>query len=135
MSAYEIGHRAYTAGVILHPFKLLSAEERYMSALQKDTEFTEGAVLPALPLYAHLVQSGDRAFMSLCRMALWLKRKIKDKDTSKEARRRMADTLDLVEYNIDYMKTNRKECDDFVQAIADNLWDNGATVAEARGWN
>ena len=130
MYAYEIGHRAYTAGVILHPFT-----ERYMAALQKDTEFTEGVVLPALPLYAHLVQSGDRAFMSLCRMALWRKRKIKDKDTSKEARRRMADTLDLVEYNIDYMKTHRKECDDFVQAIADNLWDNGATVAEARGWN
>lgn len=129
MSAYEIGHRAYTAGVIL-PFT-----ERYMTALQKDTAFTEGVVLPALPLDAHLVQSGDRTFQSLCRMALWLKRKIKDKDTSKEARRRMADTLDLVEYNIDYMKTHRKECDDFVQAIADNLWDKGATVAEARGWN
>ena len=132
MSAYEIGHRAYIAGVILHPFT-----ERYMSALQKDGKLNPDVdiPLPALPLYAHLVQSGDRTFQSLCRMALWLKRKIKDKDTSKEARRRMADTLDLVEYNIDYMKTNRKECDDFVQAIADNRWDNGATVAEARGWN
>ena len=129
MSAYEIGHRAYTAGVIL-PFTDL-----YEAALHKDTEFTEGVVLPTLPLDVHLVQSGGRTFQSLCRMALWLKRKIKDKDTSKEARRRMADTLDLVEYNIEYMKTHRKECDDFVQAIADNLWDKGATVAEARGWN
>lgn len=127
MSVYEIGHRAYTAGVILHPFT-----ERYISASPIWTTANPSA---ALPLYAHLVQSGDRTFMSLCRMALWLKRKIKDKDTSKEARRRMADTLDRVEYNIDYMKAHRKECDDFVQAIADNLWDKGATVAEARGWN
>lgn len=130
MSTYEIGIRAHAAGVLFHSFT-----GRYLDMLRKDMEFTEGMVLPALPLYAHLVQSGDRTFQSLCRTALWLKRKIKDKDTSKEARRRMADTLDLVEYNIDYMKTHRNECDDFVQAIADNLWDNGATVAEARGWN
>lgn len=130
MSAYEIGIRAHAAGVLFHPFTA-----RYLDMLRKDTEFTEGMVLPALPLYAHLVQSGDRTFQSLCRTALWLKRKIKDKDTSKEARRRMADTLDLVEYNIDYMKTYRKECDEFVQAVADSLWEQGATVAEARGWN
>lgn len=130
MSAYEIGLRAMAGGVLFHPF-----HEKYLDAVHKETEFSEGMRLPALPLYAHLVQSGDRAFQSLCRTALWLKRKIKDKDTSKADRRRLDNTLSLVEFNIDYMKTHRKDCDELVQALADNLWDKGATVAEARGWN
>lgn len=130
MSGYEIAIRAYNAGVLLHPFI-----ERYSAALHRDTEFTEYTVLPALPLHAHLIQSGDRTFTAMCRTALWLRRKLKDKDTPADARRRIDNTLSLVEYNIDYMKKNRKECDEFVQAVADSLWDKGATVAEARGWN
>ena len=99
MSAYEIGLRAMAGGVLFHPF-----HEKYLDAVHKETEFSEGMRLPALPLYEHLVQSGDRAFQSLCRTALWLKRKIKDKDTSKADRRRLDNTLSLVEFNIDGRK-------------------------------
>lgn len=73
----------------------------------------------ALSLPAMMVQHGDNTFTVLCRMSVWYKRKVADKakDISKADRRRWQDLLDMVEFNINYMKANRRTCDEFLDIV------------------
>lgn len=73
----------------------------------------------ALSLPAMMVQHGNNTFVVLCRMSVWYKRKVADKskDISKADRRRWQDLLDMVEFNINYMKAHRRECDDFLDLV------------------
>lgn len=73
----------------------------------------------ALSLPAMMVQHGDNTFTVLCRMSVWYKRKVADKakDISKADRRRWQDLLDMTEFNINYMKANRRTCDEYLDIV------------------
>lgn len=121
----------HNSSVVLHPMV-----DDYYAAVTKEWPMFGAYQAPAaLSLPTMIVQSGERTFVVLCRMATWYKRQIKSKDATKADKRRYQDALDIVEFNINYMKRQRKMCDDFEHTIFNTLWDGGEDLQTSMRWN
>lgn len=123
----------HNSSVVLHPMV-----DDYYAAVTKEWPMfgayrATAALSMSLPTM--IVQSGERTFVVLCRMATWYKRQIKSKDATKADKRRYQDALDIVEFNINYMKRMRKLCDEFEQTVFNALWDGGEDLQTSMRWN
>ncbi len=117
MSIYKIVHNM--AVLTLRHAEVHKLRMDWFAAFDGSIGHVPNETYTALSLPAMMVQHGDNTFVVLCRMSVWYKRKVADKskDITKADRRRWQDLLDMVEFNINYMKAHRRECDDFLDFV------------------